>query len=165
MIISERFHLKPVTNYDSFFEIESLLKNSESSFFTEMPEIFESGSDFLVGNSKRSFEENDHGIYLIYQKDSGKLIGLAGIVNVNKVSDRCFYFHFDKMFQQDHDCVKIANEILNNAMSSGNHKCVLASCSALNNATRNIIKQLGFKEVLHVNYFSRPMIFFHYMMN
>ncbi|MFN4123292.1 MAG: hypothetical protein ACK4GL_08320 [Flavobacteriales bacterium] len=165
MLFSERFHFKPVTNYDSFFEIETLLKNSESNFFTEIPEIFESGSDFLVGNSKRSFEENGNGIYLIYQKDTDKLIGLAGIVNISKVEDRCFYFHFDKTYQKDHDCVSITNEILNNAMSVGNHKCVIASCSAFNNATQSIIKQLGFKEVLHVNYFSRPMIFFHYMMN
>lgn len=165
MQFSERFDIKPVTDYDSIFEIESLLKNPEASFFTELPEIFESDIDYLVVNSKRSFEENGYGIYLIYQKDFGNLIGLAGIIPVNKVEDRCFYFHFHHTYQEEVDCVQIANEILNTAMTKGNHKCVMASCSALNNATQNIIKQLGFREMLHVNYFSKPMIFFHYMMN
>jgi hypothetical protein len=164
MTISERFNFKPLITRDQFNELNEVLSYSKSNCFTELPEIFDSRSEYLIENSQKNFEEKGTGLYLIYNLKNNELIGIAGLVKKENMHEQCFYCNLNSIAAGSSDLQTTIHEIFQNTVMQSSQRSFFTSCHLDNHFAKEMIVQLGFREVLHVNYFSKPIIFYHWML-
>lgn len=157
--------VKPVTGYEYIKEIDNLLIKKPFVLNLNSKFIEAVNSDELIEISKKSFNDFGIGLHMLSTKTSDDIAGIAGLVKNEQQDTPFLFFRFFSEAHYEQYAFEAANYFIKECRNINITNDLITHSDAQNGDAKEVIFNLGFKEVLQLNFNHVPQIFYHMLLN
>ena len=159
ILITQRLELRPVQIGDVEVAHELWTDRDVRHFLFDERVIPLDEARSFVEQSLRTFEECGYGLWLVFSRETAKLIGFAGLIDSSDESPNLIYgIHPDSW--GNGFATEAAKAVLDYAFETLGLACVKADVDEPNVTSVRILEKLGMKKIRRAIVAGRPLLYY-----
>lgn len=157
---TERVRLKPLkfNDFDVFYKI--LTDEFVRKYLCDDAVLPREAIESFIAESEKTFAEAHYGLWLIYENETGEIIGFTGLRHFFDEPQPQLLYALLPEFTGRGLALEAARKIIEYAFSGLNFEYLEASCDAPNVASQKVAEKLGMKKIREEAKDELPTIFF-----